>query len=109
MIIFYFNLFGLQGSYTENGSLRNRLYSEWADLNKWIRLQPTDDIKNYLGVKFAFYFAWLGFYTQLLIPATFFGLIVVIYGIISSPSQDQSRYVKIRIIFYIFGLKYINV
>ncbi|XKL59957.1 hypothetical protein PGB90_000973 [Kerria lacca] len=78
------------GSYTENGSLRNRLYSEWADLNKWIRLQPTDDIKNYLGVKFAFYFAWLGFYTQLLIPATFFGLIVVIYGIISSPSQDQS-------------------
>ncbi|EEB20526.1 conserved hypothetical protein [Pediculus humanus corporis] len=32
-------------------------------------------IKDYFGVKYALYFAWLGFYTHMLIPASIVGLI----------------------------------
>jgi len=43
--------------------------------------QPIDHIKEYFGVKFGLYFAWLGFYTQMLIPAALIGLICFIYGL----------------------------
>ncbi|XP_065225238.1 anoctamin-2-like [Planococcus citri] len=71
------------GGYTQEGSLRNHLRVEWANAKSWIKLQPIDDIKDYLGVKSAFYFAWLGFYTRLLIPASILGLIVFFYGILT--------------------------
>lgn len=60
-------------------------------MKNWIKLQPIDEIKDYLGVKGAFYFAWLGFYTQLLIPAALFGLIVVVYGLFTL-KNDIYRY-----------------
>lgn len=53
---------------------------EWAQLKNWIRYQPIDKIKEYLGVKHAFYFAWLGFYNHLLVVATIAGMIVLLYG-----------------------------
>ncbi|XP_065224675.1 anoctamin-2-like [Planococcus citri] len=71
------------GDYRSEGSLRNQLRVEWADTRSWIKLQPIDEIKDYLGVKSAFYFAWLGFYTHLLIPASIFGLIVFLYGFLT--------------------------
>ncbi|EEB20559.1 hypothetical protein Phum_PHUM622980, partial [Pediculus humanus corporis] len=37
-------------------------------------------IKDYFGVKYALYFAWLGFYTHMLIPASIVGLICFFYG-----------------------------
>ena len=36
--------------------------------------------RSYFGEKVAFYFAWMGFYTTMLIPASILGLVVVIYG-----------------------------
>ena len=43
--------------------------------------QPIDYIKDYFGVKFGLYFAWLGFYTHMLIPAAIVGFICFIYGL----------------------------
>jgi anoctamin-1 len=43
--------------------------------------QPIDHIKEYFGVKFGLYFAWLGFYTHMLIPAALVGLICFFYGL----------------------------
>lgn len=80
----------MQGGYRQEGTLRNLLRVEWADTRSWIKLQPIDEIKDYLGVKYAFYFAWLGFYTHLLIPASIFGLMVFLYGYITL-SGDQFR------------------
>lgn len=71
--------------------MHGRLYNEWARLGTWVRLQPIDDVKDYLGAKYAIYFAWLGFYTQLLIPASFFGIAVLLYGYFTS-STDYVRY-----------------
>lgn len=76
-----------QGDYTSENTLRNQLYVEWAMLGNWIRRQPIDQIKEYLGVKYAFYFTWLGFYTHMLIPASIMGLFVFFYGIFTLPKN----------------------
>ena len=47
--------------------------------------------RKYFGEKVGIYFAWLGFYTGMLIPASIFGLLVFIYGIITL-SKNIPRY-----------------
>jgi len=42
---------------------------EWARFGKWNKKQPLWLIKRYFGDKIGLYFAWLGFYTMMLIPA----------------------------------------
>ena len=37
--------------------------------------------RHYFGEKIGLYFAWLGFYTSMLIPASIMGLVVFIYGL----------------------------
>ena len=43
-------------------------------------MQPLDTVREYFGVNFAMYFAWLGFYTYMLIPASIVGLLCFFYG-----------------------------
>lgn len=69
-----------QGTYKQKGSVRALLYEEWGAMGKLLNLQPLDTIQEYFGVTYAIYFAWLGFYTYMLIPASIFGLICFIYG-----------------------------
>ena len=38
-------------------------------------------LRNYYGSKIAMYFAWLGFYTQMLVVPSILGLIIFIYGV----------------------------
>lgn len=71
--------------------MRHRLLHEWASVSKWIKHQPIDDIKDYFGVKIALYFTWLGFYTHMLIPASIFGLISFIYGVLTLNSDRLSQ------------------
>ena len=59
--------------------------------NKWFKSghdypwkQPLDHVKDYLGEKTALYFAFLGHYTSVLIPAAFVGIIVQVIMIILS-------------------------
>ena len=37
--------------------------------------------RNYYGSKIAMYFAWLGFYTQMLVIPSIIGLFIFIYGV----------------------------
>lgn len=69
-----------QGTYKQHGSKRALLYDEWGSTRKWLKLQPLDTIQEYFGVNFAIYFAWLGFYTYMLIPASIAGIICFMYG-----------------------------
>ena len=46
---------------------RRLLYLEWATIRNWYKKQPLWFIKNYFGVKIGLYFAWLGFYTKMLV------------------------------------------
>lgn len=83
-------LFVFQGEPDDNTCLRGKLFNEWAAVSKWAMYQPIDHIREYFGVKFALYFAWLGFYTHMLIPASIVGLLCFVYGFLTL-STDQLR------------------
>ncbi|XP_011185161.2 anoctamin-6 isoform X4 [Zeugodacus cucurbitae] len=70
---------------------RDFLLQEWATLRKWIHLQPLDSIKEYFGAKVALYFAWLGFYTHMLIPVSVLGILCFVYGFVTWNSDPISR------------------
>lgn len=72
--------------------MRYLLYENWASLTKCFHYQPLDYIKDYFGVKIGLYFAWLGFYTHMLLPASIVGLLCFTYGWLTlydnQPSED---------------------
>ncbi|XP_050486172.1 anoctamin-1 isoform X4 [Bombus huntii] len=72
-------------------SMRYLLYKEWACLKKCLHYQPLDYIKEYFGVKIGLYFAWLGFYTHMLIPASIVGLLCFIYSCATLYSNEPSE------------------
>uniref|UniRef100_A0A3P8U536 Anoctamin n=1 Tax=Amphiprion percula TaxID=161767 RepID=A0A3P8U536_AMPPE len=57
------------------------LHEEWAKYSAFYKYQPIDLVRKYFGEKIGLYFAWLGVYTQLLIPASIVGIIVFGYGV----------------------------
>ncbi|XP_050091093.1 anoctamin-4-like [Anopheles aquasalis] len=69
---------------------RALLLHEWAQFRKCIKQQPLDHIKEYFGVNIAMYFAWLEFYTLMLIPAAIAGLICIFYGVVTFANNQIS-------------------
>ncbi|XP_059223418.1 anoctamin-2 isoform X2 [Stomoxys calcitrans] len=72
-------------------SNRELLVREWSDLANWKHFQPLDEIKEYFGAKVAIYYAWLGFYTRMLIPLSIFGILFFLYGFITWHSDPISK------------------
>lgn len=64
-------------------NLRQKLSIEWASFKNLNKYQPIEAIKEYFGIKIAFYFTWIGFYTMWLIPATIVGILCIFYGMLS--------------------------
>ncbi|XP_040826769.1 anoctamin-9 [Ochotona curzoniae] len=56
------------------------LKSKWARWRDIFQNQPIDKIRDYFGEKVALYFAWLGWYTYMLVPAALVGLIIFFSG-----------------------------
>ncbi|XP_064083662.1 anoctamin-1-like isoform X6 [Macrobrachium nipponense] len=81
-----------EGDLHVDGNERALLYKEWAALRNFYKYQPLDYVKEYFGVKISLYFAWLGFYTYMLIPASVVGLLCFIYAVSTindhQPSND---------------------
>nr|CAD7203407.1 unnamed protein product [Timema douglasi] len=63
--------------------LRRQLYSDWAYWRNYNKSQPYQTIRMYFGEEVALYFAWLEFYTYMLVPASVVGLICLLYGFLS--------------------------
>ncbi|KAH8300962.1 hypothetical protein KR044_007251, partial [Drosophila immigrans] len=70
---------------------RGELLKEWASIRKWKNLQPLDYVKDYFGPKVALYFAWLGFYTHMLIPVSILGILFFLYGFVTWSSDPISQ------------------
>ncbi|XP_050048770.1 anoctamin-1 isoform X1 [Dermacentor andersoni] len=60
---------------------RTQLRRKWASVLALFCYQPLDDVRRYFGVKIGLYFAWLGFYTTMLLPASLLGLGCFLYGV----------------------------
>lgn len=73
------------------GSMRYLLFNEWAAIKRWYRYQPLDYIKDYFGVKIGLYFAWLGFYTYMLLLASVVGILCFIYSWVTIDTYQPSR------------------
>ncbi|XP_074728144.1 anoctamin-2 isoform X2 [Strix uralensis] len=70
---------------------RKLLYQEWARYGVFYKFQPIDLIRKYFGEKIGLYFAWLGLYTEFLIPSSVVGIIVFLYGCITIESDIPSK------------------
>ncbi|XP_075056959.1 anoctamin-7 [Mixophyes fleayi] len=70
----------IPGTDPENMTHRQILFEYWASWRKWYKYQPLDHIRKYYGEKIALYFAWLGLYTNWLLPAAVVGTFVFIVG-----------------------------
>ncbi|XP_074659830.1 anoctamin-4-like [Tubulanus polymorphus] len=72
-------------------NMRKHLYDQWAAWRNAFKSQPLDYIRNYFGEKIALYFAWLGFYTYMLVPASIVGVIVFMYGLMTISSNEVTK------------------
>ncbi|XP_062847734.1 anoctamin-5 isoform X2 [Trichomycterus rosablanca] len=62
---------------------RFSLYQYWARFLRFYKEQPLNSIRRYYGEKIGIYFAWLGFYTEMLFYAAVVGLACFIYGLVT--------------------------
>ncbi|XP_077565528.1 anoctamin-2b [Stigmatopora nigra] len=69
---------------------RQVLHEEWARYSAFYKYQPIDLVRKYFGEKIGLYFAWLGVYTQLLVPASIVGIIVFGYGVATMDTNIPS-------------------
>ncbi|KAM3832315.1 anoctamin-6 [Vipera latastei] len=70
---------------------RYLLYREWAHPRNIFKLQPLDLVRKYYGEKIGIYFAWLGFYTQMLLLAAIVGLGCFLYGYFTKDNCTWSQ------------------
>nr|XP_019935305.1 PREDICTED: anoctamin-5-like [Paralichthys olivaceus] len=72
-------------------SERFNLYNHWARFLCFYKEQPLNLIRKYYGEKIGIYFAWLGFYTEMLFFAAVMGVICFTYGVLSYDDNMSSK------------------
>ncbi|KAM6980354.1 anoctamin-5b [Aplochiton taeniatus] len=72
-------------------SERYNLYKHWASFLCFYKEQPLNLIRKYYGEKIGIYFAWLGFYTEMLFLAAVMGVICFTYGLLSYDDNVSSK------------------
>uniref|UniRef100_A0A665V5R9 Anoctamin n=1 Tax=Echeneis naucrates TaxID=173247 RepID=A0A665V5R9_ECHNA len=70
---------------------RYNLYKYWARFFCFFKEQPLNLIRKYYGEKIGIYFAWLGFYTEMLLFAAVVGTICFIYGFLTYDDNEWSK------------------
>ncbi|NXB39486.1 ANO9 protein, partial [Eulacestoma nigropectus] len=71
--------------------IREILKDKWARWGVIFKKQPIKEIRHYFGEKVALYFAWLGWYTYLLVFAALAGLVTVVAGATVFSSSQVSK------------------
>ena len=62
-------------------NMRMALHKTWAGWRNVFKFQPLEEIKDYFGANIAIYFCWLGFYTTMLCPIAFVGILATLLGV----------------------------
>ncbi|NWV41944.1 ANO9 protein, partial [Grantiella picta] len=75
----------------EKEEVREFLKEKWARWRVMFKQQPIEKIRCYFGEKVALYFAWLGWYTYLLVFAALAGLVTVVAGTTVFSSSQVSK------------------
>ncbi|ELV10698.1 Anoctamin-6 [Tupaia chinensis] len=70
---------------------RYLLYREWAHPRSIYKKQPLDLIRKYYGEKIGIYFAWLGYYTKMLLLAAVVGVACFLYGYLNQDNCTWSK------------------
>ncbi|XP_015266714.1 PREDICTED: anoctamin-5 isoform X2 [Gekko japonicus] len=70
---------------------RYTLYREWARFFQFYKEQPLDLIRKYYGERIGIYFAWLGFYTEMLFFAAVVGFVCFLYGAFTMNENMSSQ------------------
>ncbi|KAK7892123.1 hypothetical protein WMY93_024086 [Mugilogobius chulae] len=78
-------------SYSNCESDRYKLYKYWAQFLCFFKEQPIHLIRKYYGEKIGLYFAWLGFYTEMLLFAAIVGTICFVYGLLTYEENEWSK------------------
>lgn len=73
--------------------VRKKLWKQWAKKSFLLPNQPLDDIQQYFGWEIGFYFAWLQFFTKMLLPAAIIGLLVFVVSLVWEFRSDIN-YIK---------------
>uniref|UniRef100_A0AAX7UAK2 Anoctamin n=1 Tax=Astatotilapia calliptera TaxID=8154 RepID=A0AAX7UAK2_ASTCA len=72
-------------------SERFSLYKYWAKFFCFFKEQPLNLVRKYYGEKIGIYFAWLGFYTEMLFFAAVVGTICFVYGFLTYDDNEWSK------------------
>ncbi|KAL8574872.1 hypothetical protein ACOMHN_044894 [Nucella lapillus] len=80
-----------QPVHPEDLNPRQVLHTYWARWGCWYKYQPLDHIRDYFGEKIGIYFAWLGFYTAWLLPASVVGVLVFLYGVFTMSENEPAN------------------
>lgn len=76
-----------EGTHKEEG----KLHHEWAKWKCLFKKQPIDEIRDYFGERITLYFAWLGWYNTMLVPAAISGVFVFLYGLMYFETNQVSK------------------
>ncbi|XP_029993018.1 anoctamin-5 isoform X3 [Sphaeramia orbicularis] len=80
-----------RSSYANCESERYDLHKYWASFCCFFKEQPLNLIRKYYGEKIGIYFAWLGFYTEMLLFAAVVGTLCFVYGLLTYDENEWSK------------------
>ncbi|XP_063913062.1 anoctamin-3-like [Zophobas morio] len=93
-VVDHFPLHDGECEYDEDSDFLNDrqiLLKYWANFSMWYKEQPLNLIEKYYGTEVAFYFAWLGLYNFMLIPASAIGVFSFLMSVIYLVSSHDVR------------------
>ena len=70
---------------------RQKLRTDWSSFRRIFTYQPINAVRRYFGGRIGFYYAWLGVYIAMLVPAAFVGMICFLYGVGSLHTFEPTK------------------